>query len=71
MVIELEAEDWRLAAELVIRYADMPLGAVDASLAVAERLGRAETAPIDRRHFSVVRPPPHRCLHRPPVLTPR
>lgn len=56
-VIELEADDWRRAAELVTRYADMPLGAVDASVvAVAERLGLAEIATIDRRHFSVVRP---------------
>lgn len=53
----LAADDWRRAAELVIRYADLPLGAVDASVvAVAERLGLAEIATIDRRHFSVVRP---------------
>jgi uncharacterized protein len=53
----LEPDDWRRAAELVTRYADMPLGAVDASVvAVAERLGLAEIATIDRRHFSVVRP---------------
>lgn len=35
----------------------MPLGAVDASVvAVAEWLGLAEIATVDRRHFSVVRP---------------
>lgn len=56
-VVELESEDWRRAAELVTRYADMPLGAVDASVVVvAERLGLTEVATIDRRHFSVVRP---------------
>jgi len=56
-VIDLEREDWRRAAELVLRYADLPLGAVDASVvAVAERLGLTEVATIDRRHFSVVRP---------------
>jgi uncharacterized protein len=56
-VVELESGDWRRAAELVTRYADMPLGAVDASVvAVAERLGVSEIATIDRRHFSVVRP---------------
>lgn len=56
-VVELESADWRRAAELVTRYADMPLGAVDASVvAVAERLGLSEIATIDRRHFSVVRP---------------
>jgi uncharacterized protein len=56
-VVELETTDWRRAAELVTRYADMPLGAVDASVvAVAERLGLSEIATVDRRHFSVVRP---------------
>jgi len=56
-VVELEADDWRRTAELVTRYADMPLGAVDATVvAVAERLGLSEIATIDRRHFSVVRP---------------
>jgi predicted nucleic acid-binding protein len=38
-------------------YADLPLGAVDASVvAIAERLGVKEIATLDRRHFSVVRP---------------
>ena len=56
-VIDLERDDWRRAADLVVRYADLPLGAVDACVvAVAERLGLAEIATIDRRHFSVVRP---------------
>lgn len=57
IVVELEREDWRRAAELVIRYADLPLGAVDASVvAIAERLGLTEIATIDRRHFGVIRP---------------
>lgn len=44
-------------AELVRTYADLPLGAADASvIAVAERLGVREVATLDRRHFSVVRP---------------
>jgi predicted nucleic acid-binding protein len=56
-VVDLEPADWHRSAELVLRYADMPLGAVDASvLAVAERLGLAEIATVDRRHFTVVRP---------------
>lgn len=43
--------------ELVARYHDLPLGSVDASVvAAAERLGIAEIATVDRRHFSVVRP---------------
>ena len=44
-------------AELVGTYADLPLGAVDASVvAVAERLGATTLATLDRRHFTVVRP---------------
>lgn len=44
-------------AELVERYADLPLGAVDASVvALAERLGISEVATIDHRHFNIVRP---------------
>lgn len=43
--------------ELVARYHDLPLGTVDASvIAAAERLGIAQIATVDRRHFSVVRP---------------
>lgn len=51
------AADWLRIAELVARYRDLPLGTVDASVvAAAERLGLAEIATVDRRHFSVVRP---------------
>jgi predicted nucleic acid-binding protein len=56
-VVDLEPADYARAAELVVRYADLPLGAVDASVvAIAERLGVAEVATLDRRHFTVVRP---------------
>jgi predicted nucleic acid-binding protein len=56
-VEQLTAGDLRRMAELVHRYADMPLGAVDASVvAIAERLGVSEVVTLDRRHFSVVRP---------------
>lgn len=49
--------DWLRIAELVWRYADLPLGTVDASVvATAERLGVSEVATMDRRHFGVVRP---------------
>lgn len=49
--------DWLRIAELVGKYRDLPLGTVDASVvAAAERLGIAEVATVDRRHFSVVRP---------------
>jgi predicted nucleic acid-binding protein len=41
----------------VRRYADFPLGFVDAVVvATAERLGLSEVATIDRRHFTAVRP---------------
>jgi predicted nucleic acid-binding protein len=50
------ASDWLRIAELVARYADLPLGTVDASvIAAAERLGVSEIATLDLRHFSVVR----------------
>jgi uncharacterized protein len=56
-VVNLEAEDYERAAELVAKYADLPLGGVDASVvAVAERLDIPDIATIDIRHFSVVRP---------------
>lgn len=45
------------AAELVERYADLPLGTADACVvAVAERLGATRVATLDTRHFSVVKP---------------
>lgn len=49
--------DWLRIAELVVRYRDLPLGTVDASVvAAAERNGIDEIATVDRRHFTVVRP---------------
>ncbi|RBQ14767.1 VapC toxin family PIN domain ribonuclease [Spongiactinospora rosea] len=49
--------DLARAAELVGRYEDLPLGAVDAMvIATAERLGVDAVATLDHRHFSVVRP---------------
>lgn len=57
LVEGLVAFDYGRSAELVTAYSDLPLGAVDAMVvAVAERLGAATVATIDRRHFSVVRP---------------
>jgi len=51
------AADLERMAELVETYADLPLGTVDASVvATAERLGQAEVATLDHRHFTVVRP---------------
>lgn len=50
-------EDLHRARGLQAAYADLRLGVVDASvIALAERLGEARIATLDRRHFSVVRP---------------
>ncbi|MGI8815615.1 MAG: hypothetical protein ACR2G2_10185 [Pseudonocardia sp.] len=39
-------------------YADLPLGTTGATVvALAERLGVTEIATLDRRHFTLVRPP--------------
>ena len=56
LVSDLEPDLDRIA-ELVERYADLPLGTVDASVvALTERLGLHEVATLDHRDFSVVRP---------------
>jgi hypothetical protein len=53
----VDGSDIQRMIELVEIYADLRLGAVDASVvAVAERLGATEVATLDRRHFTVVRP---------------
>ncbi|MCZ7589756.1 MAG: PIN domain-containing protein [Gaiella sp.] len=56
-VVALTDEDYPRIRQLCLRYADLPLGFVDASVvAVCERLGETTVATLDRRHFSVVRP---------------
>ena len=51
------AGDWPRVAELVEKYADLRLGASDATVVVlAERLGTDVVFTLDRRHFEVVRP---------------
>ncbi|WP_163550599.1 type II toxin-antitoxin system VapC family toxin [Candidatus Frankia nodulisporulans] len=55
-LIPLARQDLDRMVELVEKYSDFPLGAVDASvLAIAERLDADAIATFDRRHFSVVR----------------
>lgn len=57
VVAEADADGLERIAELITKYADLPLGLVDASVvALAEELGVQEIATLDRRHFSVVRP---------------
>ena len=57
--IEVEpptSDDWDRIADLVDKYADLPLGGTDASVvALAERLGAGVVVTLDRRHFTVVR----------------
>lgn len=49
--------DYGRMADLVEQYADLPLGAADASVvAIAERLGVTRIATVDRRDFGIVRP---------------
>jgi len=56
-LVALTAADLDRMADLVETYADLPLGAADASvIAVAERLGVHQVATLDHRHFTVVRP---------------
>lgn len=55
--IESPTPDWLRIAALVERYADFPLGTVDASvIALAERLNTPTVITLDRRHFQAVRP---------------
>ncbi|TCN35288.1 hypothetical protein EV644_11681 [Kribbella orskensis] len=57
VVAQADAAALDRIAELISKYADLPLGLVDASVvALAEQLGVQEIATLDRRHFSVVRP---------------
>jgi predicted nucleic acid-binding protein len=53
----LGRRDYPRVADLVDRYRDLSIGAVDASIvATAERLNITKIATLDRRHFSIVRP---------------
>ncbi len=53
----LEFEDVTRAVALLMKYSDLDLGLVDASvIATAERLDATEVLTTDRRHFSAVRP---------------
>lgn len=56
-LVQLTPADLTRMGELVLQYADFPLGGVDASvIAVAESFGVDRVATLDRRHFSVVKP---------------
>ena len=56
-VVDLTAADWSRCRDLIVQYADLRLGLVDASVvAVAERLKITTVATLNRRDFAVVRP---------------
>lgn len=56
-LVTLTSEDLHRCAELVERYANLPLGAADANvIAVSERLNVRQILTLDRAHFSIVRP---------------
>jgi hypothetical protein len=53
----LTSTDLNMIADLLDRYADLGLGAADASIVVlASRHSQRRIATLDHRHFSVVRP---------------
>jgi predicted nucleic acid-binding protein len=56
-VEELTIADYERVRELLITYADLRVGFVDAAvLAVTERLRETKLATLDHRYFSVMRP---------------
>jgi predicted nucleic acid-binding protein len=56
-LVHFTPADLTRMGELVLQYADFPLGGVDASvIAVAERFRVDRVATLDRQHFSVVNP---------------
>ena len=56
-IVDALARDYERASDLVLAYADFPLGAVDGLIvAMAERLNVTTLLTLDRRHFSAVRP---------------
>jgi predicted nucleic acid-binding protein len=64
--VDVEApapDDWPRIAELVERYANLPLGGTDASVvALAERLDTDLVLTLDRRDFAAIRPKHRRAL---------
>jgi uncharacterized protein len=57
LLAKLTEIDTARMADLVRQYADLRIGAADASvIALAERLNITDVATLDRRHFTVVRP---------------
>jgi predicted nucleic acid-binding protein len=56
-LVEPAPADLERTAALIEQYADLPLGAADASvIAVAERFGVKTVLTLDQRHFRIVHP---------------
>jgi len=56
-VIELAERDYARIRELLVDYADLRLGFVDAAVvALVERLRERKLATLDHRHFGAIRP---------------
>ena len=56
-VVDLVKADYARVRELLVRYADLKLGFVDAAvLATVERLNERKLATLDHRHFTALRP---------------
>jgi predicted nucleic acid-binding protein len=56
-LVTLTSDDLERSTDLIERYANLPLGAADASvIAVAERLDVRQILTLDRAHFSIVHP---------------
>jgi len=50
-------QEYKRIAALILRYANFPLGATDASVvALAERLHTPYVVTLDRRHFQAIKP---------------
>ena len=56
-VVELERADYARVREVLLIYADLGIGFVDAAvLAIVERLRETKLATLDHRHFGALRP---------------
>lgn len=68
-IFPIDAAGILAVAHLQEKYKDLPLGFVDAAVAVAcDALGEKKVATLDRRHFSIVRPGKARALDLLPSL---
>lgn len=55
--LPIEIEEIKRTTEIMARYADIPIGFVDASLvALAESHNVHRILTLDRRHFNIIRP---------------